>query len=87
MAPQTTHQDEGHSAYEGRGVTIFHNPVRRTFHRKAKAGRVKIAGACYQVASPAGEPFRGEVTIHLALAGNTAWVKGNPMERLEINEV
>jgi hypothetical protein len=68
-------------------LTIFHAPVRRTFHRKAKAGRVKVSGFSYELIGLNGKPYEGEVTVHLALAGNTAWVKGDPMAKLKINEL
>lgn len=68
-------------------MTIFHAPVKRTFHCKAKAGRVRVAGSNYEVRGQAGNPYQGEVTVHLALAGNTAWVKGDPMAKLRINEL
>lgn len=68
-------------------MTIFHAPVRRTFLRTAKAGKIKVDGGRYEVKTLTGMPYRGKVTVHISLAGNTAWVKGDPMARLNIKEL
>ena len=68
-------------------MTMFHQPVKRTFHRKAKAGFIKLNAAQYRITMPTGKPYDGDVTVHLALAGITAWVKGDQMIRLVINRL
>ena len=66
-------------------MTIFHAPVKRTFHRKAKDGKITILGQQYWVYSGS-QKHAGEVTVHISLSGDTAWVKGNPMAALTIHK-
>lgn len=62
-------------------MSIFHKPIRRTFHRKARNGNVKANGHKYFV-SKDGRPYTGEVTIYTH-GGGSVFVKGDPFGRLE----
>ncbi len=63
-------------------MSMFHKPIRRTFHRKSKNGVVKANGYKYYITQK-GVPYSGDVTIQTHGSGH-AHIKGEPFARLTI---
>lgn len=62
-------------------MTMFHKPIKRTFHRRAINGVVRCDNRVW-VVSANGIPFNGDVTMYINAFAPAAWVKGDRTKRL-----
>lgn len=62
------------------GVSIFHKPVKRTFHRMAKAGIAVADGRRWAVAQQ-GMPYNGYVVLTINVAKPEAAIECNRCDR------